>query len=300
MKLISVTFEPQLRNPNFWLLGITGCLIAINLNITWTTSQSIDQVVFKIIAWCAALFLSWQQRHYLCLKSDVTSTIIGLLFIAWVMFRSLFSSITDDVFVNISPLISVLSICFLASGLNNLKQYTRELAIVFVSIFPSEPLLPILGKVIGVDISILVSTITSKFSAFVLWYLGFETERLGVNIILPGGAITIYDRCSGLSDMILLLQIACIVLVIFSLGTYKKLILLITAVILAFIVNSVRVALMAFLVAFSNRSAFDYWHGGDGAQIFSTIAIFVFWWFCKFLVTQNEPQVMETVELKEE
>lgn len=300
MKLISVTFEPQLRNPNFWLLGITGCLIAINLNITWTTSQSIDQVVFKILAWGAALFLSWQKRHYLCLQSDVTSTIIGLLFIAWVMFRSLFSSITDDVLVNMAPLISALSICFIASGLNNLKQYTRQLAIVFVSIFPTEPLLPILGKLIGVDISMLVSTITSKFSAFVLWYLGFETERLGVNILLPGGAITIYDRCSGLSDMILLLQISCIVLIIFPLKTYKKLILLITAVILAFIVNSIRVALMAFLVAFSNRAAFEYWHGGDGAQIFSTIAIFVFWRLCKFVVTQDEAQVMEAVELKEE
>jgi cyanoexosortase A len=300
MKLIPITFEPQLRNPNFWVLGITGCLIAINLDITWATSQSIDQVVFKILAWGAALFLSWQQRHYLCLKSEITSTIIGLILIAWVMFRSLSSSITDDVLVNISPLISVLSICLLSSGFNNLKQYKKELAIVFVSIFPTQPLLPIIGKVIGVDISMLVSTITSKFSAFVLWYLGFETERLGVNIILPGGAITIYERCSGLSDMILLLQIACIVLVIFPLGSYKKIILLITAVILAFIVNSIRVALMAFLVAFSNRAAFDYWHGGDGAQIFSTIAIFLFWWLCKFVVTQNEPQVMEAVELKEE
>ncbi|HEY9692550.1 MAG TPA: cyanoexosortase A [Oculatellaceae cyanobacterium] len=300
MKIISVTFDPQLRNPNFWILGITGCLIAINLDITWTTSQSIDQVVFKILAWGAVIFLSWQQRHYLCLKSDIISTTVGLIFIAWVMFRSLFSSINDDILANISPLISALSVCLLASGFNNLKQYTRELAIVFLSIFPTEPLLPIIGKVLGVDISILVSTITSKFSAFVLWYLGFETERLGVNIILPGGAITIYDRCSGLDDMILLLQIACIVLVIFPLGTYKKLILLISAVILAFIVNSIRVALMAFLVAFSNRAAFDYWHGGDGAQIFSTIAIFVFWWFCKFVVTQGEPQVMEAVELKEE
>ena len=298
MKLIPVTFEPQLRNHNLWILGITGCLIAINLEITWASSQSIDQVVFKILAWGAALFLIWQQRHHLCRKSDVTSTIIGLLFIAWVMFRSLFSSLTEDVFVNISPLISALSICLLVSGLNNLKQYTRELAIVFVSIFPTEALLPIIGKIIGVDISLMVSTITSKFSAFVLWYLGFETERLGVNIILPGGAITIYDRCSGLYDIILLLQIACIVLVIFPLGTYKKLILPIAAVILAFIVNSVRVALMAFLVAFSNRAAFDYWHGGDGAQIFSTIAIFVFWWLCKFLVTQDEPKVMEAVELK--
>ncbi len=300
MKLISVTFDPQLRNSNFWVLGITGCLIAINLDIIWTTSQSIDQVVFKILAWGAALFLSWQQRHHLCLKSDITSTIIGLIFIAWVMFRSLFSSITDDVFVNISPLISAISICLIASGFDNLKQYKKELAVVFVSIFPTELLVPIIGKIIGMDISMLVSIITSKFSAFVLWYLGFETERLGINIIMPGGAITIYERCSGLSDMILLLQISCIVLVMFPLGTYKKIILPITAVILAFIVNSIRVALMAFLVAFSNRAAFDYWHGGDGAQIFSTIAIFVFWWFCKFVVTQNESQVMEAGELKEE
>ena len=43
---------------------------------------------------------------------------------------------------------------------------------------------------------------------------------------------------------------------------------------LFFLVNGVRVALMAVLVALSDGEAFEYWHLGDGSLIFSAIAVF--------------------------
>jgi len=42
----------------------------------------------------------------------------------------------------------------------------------------------------------------------------------------------------------------------------------IVAVLVAFVVNGVRVALMAILVAYSSQEAFEYWHTGTGSEIF--------------------------------
>jgi exosortase/archaeosortase family protein len=58
-------------------------------------------------------------------------------------------------------------------------------------------------------------------------------------------------------------------------------------VLLGFIVNGIRVALMAILVASSNKSAFTYWHGGDGSLIFAIISMVLFGIFCWFAYVRN-------------
>jgi exosortase/archaeosortase family protein len=69
----------------------------------------------------------------------------------------------------------------------------------------------------------------------------------------------------------------------------QKIVVPIIAVLIGFIVNAARVALMAVLVSLSQPEAFKYWHEGNGSVIFSMIAVFIFGLFCWFAILQ-EPQ----------
>ena len=76
--------------------------------------------------------------------------------------------------------------------------------------------------------------------------------------------------------------LAVLFLVMFPTNLAKILLVPIVAILIAFVVNAVRVALMAVLVAYSNREAFDYWHLGTGSQIFFLITVLLFGLFCYF------------------
>lgn len=302
MKVLPLVYYPLLQNAKFWLLGIAGCLIAIHLDVLWKTTENFDQVLLRALIWSLALSLSVKERNSLNLDTGRLSGVLGLIFIAWSIFRSIAArSGTDLLVINISPFVSAVGLCLLASGVRGLKQYGRELTIVFVSIVPAEFILGLLDKILGVDFTALLSTVTAKFAAFVLWYLGFEVHLQGIHLTLPGGSVAIGGPCSGMNAMILLLQIALVVIVMFpTTELYKKIFLPVSAVLVAFIVNSVRVGVLAFIVAFSNnREAFDYWHEGDGSQVFSTIAILIFCWFCQLAIQQDEAELQSSVNLSE-
>jgi len=83
---------------------------------------------------------------------------------------------------------------------------------------------------------------------------------------------------------------------IFTTTSFKKILVLLVAVLVGFIVNGVRVALMAVLVALSQQDAFEYWHQGDGSLIFSMIGVLLFGLFCHFLLLQSASENQDTVD----
>jgi len=83
-------------------------------------------------------------------------------------------------------------------------------------------------------------------------------------------------------------------LVMFPLDWKKKIIVPITAVLIGFSVNGVRVALMAILVAYSTSENFEYWHKGDGSQIFSLISALLLGLFCFLLLRLDESKQQES------
>ena len=86
-----------------------------------------------------------------------------------------------------------------------------------------------------------------------------------------------------------LIKLSILFLVMFptrSLG--KKFIVPLVAIFIAFVINGLRVALMAFLVAKANSDAFDYWHTGTGSQIFFLLCTLLFGGFCYLISKQDE------------
>ena len=285
MKVTSLASVKPLQNTQFWLLAIAGGLIAIHLSLNWRLTGNIDRLSISVLGWGAVLSLVWEKRHTLRLESDIFSSLLGLLLIAFVLLRSFFMTSYDAVF-DFSPLIAGLGLAMLASGVKGLQQYWLELIIVLALHAPVELLLE------RIDISLF----TAKFATFILSHLGFEVSRQGVNVILPTGTVEVYPGCSGLESILRLLRLSVLFLVMFPTELAKKILVPVVAVLVAFVVNGVRVALMAILGAYSSDEAFEYWHEGSGAQIFSLISTLVFGFLCYLVSKKDNPDNHEPME----
>ena len=190
-------------------------------------------------------------------------------------------------FPYISPLISAIGLGLVASGFKGLKQYWQELLILFFLGVPQVTLLSLID----------ISALTAKFAAFVLWYLGFKVSLQGVNINLPGGGVEVFSGCSGMESILHLWGLAVLFLVMFPTKGSKRILVPIVAVLLAFLINGVRVVLMALLAVSSNQQAFKYWHKGDGSLIFSMISVLLFGLFCLFMLRVDTGENEDSVEL---
>lgn len=291
MKNNSLAAIKPLENTLFWLLAISGGLTAVYASLYLRLDGNLSQLTIGLLGLGAVFSLLADKRQTLKLESDIFSSLLGILIIAFVLVRSNYIDAVDS-FVELTPFIAFLGVALLASGIKGLRQYWLELLIIFAFSLP-------VGYITHrLDISI----ITAKFSFALLSYLGFPVVREGVNIIMPTGAVEVYPGCSGMESISQLMKLAILFLVMFPTKSLsKKIIVPLVAIAIAFLVNSVRVALMAFLVAKSNPIAFEYWHTGTGSEIFFLICTLLFGGFCYLIIKQDDDRLSnEQMELPKE
>ncbi len=280
MKALSLDPVKPLYNSKFCLFGIAVGLAALHLNLIWRVIGDVDRLIIGALFWGALLYLLRRKQNFLDLDSGIFSSFFGLLLIALVVLKStsLFWFETD--FLKLAPLVAALGLGLLASGVKGLKQYWRELLIVALLCLPESSL------TYAIDGLLKITTLTTQFAVFILWYLGFEVTRQGLSIILPNGSVWVGADCTGISSTLLLLKLWVLFILVFPVGWTKRVLISIAAVWIPFVGGGFRVALMAGVV--SNQAAFDYWHGPEGNQIFSTVSILLFGLFCHFLLQSRK------------
>jgi cyanoexosortase A len=275
--MTEIKWLKHIQEPKYWLLGIAAGLIFLHLTLISRTANT-DLFGTMLLFWGVVAFLIWERHETLTLESGVFSSCFGASLIALILLKSS-SLFGDDLFLRVAPFLSGISLALLASGTKGLKQYWQELLILAYTAIPP--------GFIGVFID--VAKLTAKFSAFILHYLGFEVVRQGVFLILEKGSVEVYHGCSGVNAILQLLGLALVFLLMFPTTMAQKIVVPIIAVLIGFVVNAARVALMAVLVSLSQPEAFKYWHEGNGSVVFSMIAVFIFGLFCWFAILQ-EPQ----------
>jgi cyanoexosortase A len=278
MRTTKLTAVKRLYNQKFWLLAIGAGLVAIHLTLTWKSENS-DLLGTSFLYWLAVCFLVFEKHDNLNLESGIVPSFLGLSLIVIALIKS--ATMTSfGGFLYLLPLVFALGLALIASGFKGLKQYGGELLALFFIALP---------KLLPTEL-VNITPFTAKLSAFMLWYTGFEVNRSGLNIYLPNGSIEVASGCSGIELISQMLGLALLFLLMFPQKRKQKIIVPIVAATLGFIVNSARVALMAFIVTKDDMDAFDYWHSGDGSLIFSMIAVLLFGLFCWFLIEHNEPK----------
>lgn len=279
--MTEINWLKHVQEPKYWLLGIASGLIALHLTLTYRTNDT-DLFGTMLLFWGVVAFLIWERHDSLTFESGVFASFFGASLIALILLKS--SSISGyDLFIRATPFLSGISLALLASGTKGLKQYWQELLILGYTAIPP--------GLIGVFVDL--ALLTAKFSAFILHYLGLEVVRKGVFLILEKGSVEVYHGCSGVNAMLQLLGMAVVFLLMFPTTVGQKIVVPLVAIIIAFVVNAARVALMAVLVSLSQPEAFKYWHEGNGSVMFSMIAVFIFGLFCWFAILKDQPQNKE-------
>ena len=270
--------QKSIQQPEFWLMGLSGCLAAILLTLTWRVDES-DHVGMMLLFYMAIASLIQDRCGQLCLKSNLGATLLGSGLVSWMLAYSLSMPEQFNHFVRVAPFIAGVGLALLAAGFSGLRQFWRELTILFFLGIPR----------VLIASAVDISPLTAKFSAFLLWYAGFDVTRDTVFVRLPGGAVQVYEGCSGLEAMTYLLGLAVVFMMMFPLSRPKKILTPIVAIALGFVVNAIRVALMAVLAAANNKPAFDYWHEGTGSLIFAIASVIMFGAFCLLLLRRERP-----------
>ncbi|RAM51387.1 MAG: cyanoexosortase A [Hapalosiphonaceae cyanobacterium JJU2] len=265
--------------PQFWLLIIGSGLISIHLTLSWRSGNS-NLFSTSFLFWAAISFIIWEKRDNLSLESGILPSFLGLSLI-WIALLKSASMTSLGGFLYALPFVSGLGLALIASGFRGLNQYTGELITLFsvnISKLPPEWMIYKL------------TLLTAKLSAFILWYTGFEVTVSGINVYLPNGSVEVLSGCSGLELISQMLGFAILFLLIFPQNWQQKILVPVVGTTVGFIVNAVRVALLAIIVEQDNMNAFDYWHGGNGSFLFSIISVLIFGFFCWFLIGKNEAE----------
>lgn len=263
----------------FWLIVIATGLITVNMTLLWKMGD-MAHFYMSVVFWLAVGSLLWDKQDSLKqggAKSDTLSIVAGTILIAFIFFKSAMVSSQSSYFLRLAPFLSGLGLSLIAVGFQNLKQYWRELLILFFQGVPS---------VITAPFSENIATLTAKSAHVILWYLGFDVMREGNYVALPTGRVLVYGGCSGLEAMNYLLGLSVVCLVMFPTKQNKALVIGV-ALAFGYIVNAFRVAAMALLVAHKRLDLFKYWHEGEGSLVVGMIAVILFGIFYQFMLKKD-------------
>lgn len=271
-------------NQRFWLFSSLISLAILYLNLIWKTTGDIDQLTTNCLFWGAILWLLWQKREQLNYYSDPISSFLGLLLLGGILSKTITLFWFESSLLALLPLGIAIAFALIASGFKGLGQYIQELFFAWFLFFPTG----IIGHFI--DSIIKITILNAKFSTYFLYYLGFDVATQGNQVLLTlpklGEFKAIVDYpCAGVPMILLMLKLALLLVCFTSLSKKQRLLIPTFSITLGFFLGVIRVCVLTLLIP--NSVKFDYWHGAQGSQIFSTLAITIFSGFCYWILQED-------------
>jgi cyanoexosortase A len=251
----------SLTSPHFLLAVLSATVIAINLTLVFRIGSP-DRQVSSLLFWATAVYLIWERHKQLKFETGPIASCCGGVLLLLLLLKSL--GYCEQSFLIAYPFLAGIALALIASGFSGLKIFWRELVLLFFLGIPEI----LMSKLTN------PSPITAQFASSLLWYAGVKVIQNGIFLQLQGGTVQVYSGCSGVFAMSQLLGMSVLFLSLLPLQWqwYQKLVLPVAAIAIGFMVNSLRVALMAILVAQQRIPEFDYWHEGSGSLVFSVIS----------------------------
>ncbi|MFW6316668.1 MAG: archaeosortase/exosortase family protein [Cyanobacteriota bacterium] len=255
-----------------------------------------EDTVTTAFFWLTALFLLWKKRYTLRISPQPLGSTMGLLLLAWVLFRGSATFWFEHDVVQLLPVAAFFALTLIASGWKGLSQYFRPFLALFIFSLAGV-LIELFFKANPAGFSF--SRLTAQVSAFLLHYVGFDVTQEGVYIYLTQGSVEVLYFCTGGPLIALLFQLTLVLMLITPISWNLLWKLLSGIVGVGFFLGTVRVAILAVVV--SDKEAFDYWHGSEGNQIFSLIAFSLWIIAAHFIYEHYEKQAAsQTVSNKTE
>jgi cyanoexosortase A len=257
-----------------------GLIFAIYLTIYWRCNEDINRVFVLGIIYACFFFKFYQKQNEISFSSSLASRLIGLLFIFIPLVRTRFILIMEEgrdfqYLSLVLCLISVIGYIILIADFKGLKKFKKELLFLGVASI----LIPFISKVFMLTQDRqkhnFLTVISAKTTTFFLWYLGFTPMNQGSMIEVNGGAVDVNIGCTGWALFMILMQLSCCVLFVFRSSLKNPLFPFIISFFISFILSIIRIIILALVV--KDKVAFQYWHYDEGANLFTTAGMILFW-----------------------
>ena len=274
------------REDRLLLSGLVATAI-LYLNLTWNTGD-IDSVTTGSFYWGAIVWLLWRRRDRLNYDGKLISSCLGLFLLGLIISKVLSLFWFESTLLPLFPLAMAIAWALIASGFKGLSQYKQELFFAWPLFFPEGVIGHALDNIVHITI------LNAKFATYFLYYIGFNVASQGNQVLLSlpelGQFKAIVDYpCAGVPMILLMLKFALLLISLASLSKQEKLIIPAFSIVLGFLLGVARVSILTLLIP--NPSKFDYWHGAQGSQIFSTLAITIFAGFCYWILERKQAKI---------
>jgi len=261
---------PTLRN--LWLA--LSSLVIIQSLIVFTHTQITGNAVTALIVWGGSIICMEDQIEILRPKPSLISLSAGMLLVFYSLYRTS-RVISSDSFLYILVPVAGLGLLLMAEPIKNLYRYKDSLIVLCLL-----PLFVVIQVVFTTYTTRDLSLLTAKAVLMWLAFFGIEPVKLVQDtIFLNGGAVQVMHECNGFEMIMQMIITALIFLLAFPLRSrLGRILVIFLAPFIGFIVNSVRIALLAVFTSFNSNygsTLFNFFHEEAGSLIFSGLAVFL-------------------------
>ncbi|MDJ0899139.1 MAG: cyanoexosortase A [Xenococcus sp. MO_188.B8] len=272
------------KNNGLWLLTSLLFLSIFHLSIAWKITNNIDQLTTNILFYGAIFWLLWQRKSKINIRSNFFSSLIGLSLLIILIIKAIFLFNFESDLLSLIPFGFAISLALIASGFKDLGQYGKELFFAWFLFFPTG----VIGNFI--DSIVRITVLNAKFATYFLYYLGFNVTNRGNEVLLSlpnlGEYQAIVDYpCAGMPMILLMLKLSLLLVSFFPVEKSQCFSIPMVSIAIGFFLGVIRVCILTLVIP--EQSTFDYWHGAEGSQIFSTVAIMIFSGFAYWILNKE-------------
>jgi cyanoexosortase A len=221
-------------------------------------------LMMSLLLWVSIALLLWDRRKQFHRNLDKVSIFVGHIAVAAILVLSVVHP--GEKILGFFPLFAFMGWFLIFIGAAQAKLYLKELSIL--TVFGLPKLVP--------DNALGLAPLTAKFSAYILWYLGYPVSLNGIYIQVPNGGVEVVPACSGINLIAHMLSISIIFLCVFPTRRSHSVLFVVLAVLIGLLMNCVRVAMLAALSPPQFSTSFHYWHSANGASVFVLLALVIY------------------------
>ncbi len=277
----------------YGLLALAALLVAVHISLVLRQPDDSNLINGSILVWFVCGLLVWEKRKQPLEESsrwfknwanswaNTGAKILGWGIVTIVLVVS-FSLTSYHTFIRFAPFLICLGLGLIAAGFGGLQRYKQELTLTLLTALPPG----LVHRLADWE------AITANLSHFLLQSLGFDAHlgyiqkeivlTIGAALPTANNSVIVARGCAGVEMMLQLWVLSIAGIFLLPTSRRQKLIIPVAAVVMAYIINAIRVAVLAVIVPYP--LAFNYWHTGQGGQIFPVFAVLIWGVLCKLLL----------------
>ena len=277
------------KNDRLWLFSSLIGISLLYLSSIAKTTGDIERLSTEALFWGGIIWFLWRKKERLNFDSDPVSSFIGFLLLGLVVFKTITLYSFESTLIPLFPVLMATALALIASGFRGSSQYVRELFFIWFLFFPTGVIGNFLDRIVHITV------LNAKIASYFLYYLGFHVANSGNEVILflpeLGKFKAIVDYpCAGVPMILLIFKLSLLLISCVSLTRKQQILIPAFSLIFGFLLGVIRVCILTLSIP--NQAQFNYWHGAQGSQIFSTLAVIVFSGFCYWLLQTNPKSII--------